>query len=232
MINLYYADIKDWDIEWVKGCLKESDFIKLQPIKHKPTLHLKMLNRVLLRYLFIHDHGIDEDQILYDYNDRGKPSLKYFPSLCFNSSYSHDLVVIGIADSYKFGVDIERIKHRADEDKIVESFFSSEEQACYRERRLVSQHAFYEFWTAKEGVIKALGKGLWEADIVPEVALMNDRFVLKSSQGTILDNWSVAFHPIHKEYVCSLVGNRSDIKVQLSCLSPEIVYDSKLRNYG
>jgi 4'-phosphopantetheinyl transferase len=231
MINLYYADIKDWDIEWVKGCLKESDFIKLHPIKHKPTLHLKMLNRVLLRYLFIHDHGMDEDQILYDYNDRGKPSLKYFPSLSFNSSYSHDLVVIGIADSCQFGVDIEKIKQRADEDRIVESFFSSEEQACYRERGLVSQHAFYEFWTAKEGVIKALGKGLWEADIVPEVALMNNRFVLKSSQGTILDHWSVAFPSIQKEYVCSLVGNRDNIKVQLSCLSPETVYDSKLRNH-
>lgn len=69
--------------------------------------------------------------------------------------------MIGIAGSCQFGVDIEKIKQRADEDKIVESFFSSKEQACYRERRFVSQHAFYEFWTAKEGVIKGLGKGLW-----------------------------------------------------------------------
>lgn len=231
-MNLYYADIKNWDMEWVRGCLKESDFIKLQPIRHKPTLQLKILNRVLLRYLFVHTYGIDEEQILYYYNDRGKPSLKYFPSLCFNSSYSHDLLVIGIAECCPFGVDIERIKPREDEDKIVESFFSSEEQACYRQRRLASPHAFYEFWTAKEGVIKALGKGLWEAEIVPKVILKNDRFVLKSSQGAILDDWNVTFHCIHKEYVCALVGNRSDIKVQLSCLSPETVYNNKIRNYG
>ncbi|MEX1013492.1 MAG: GNAT family N-acetyltransferase [Waddliaceae bacterium] len=33
IINRYYADIKNWDIDWVKGYLKESDFKKLQSIQ-------------------------------------------------------------------------------------------------------------------------------------------------------------------------------------------------------
>lgn len=222
LVNIYYAYIHDWNITLLKKNLSKDDFKKLESFQHLPTLNLKILNRSLLRYLFTYKYGIKNDQIEFVYNNREKPFLKNYSSIYFNSSHSEEVVLIGMTDKCRLGVDIEFIRARKDENAIARLFLSSEEYSSYQRHRSECPHAFYKFWTAKESVIKALGKGLWEGDLVPEITLLNNQFVLRS-KAKILNDWNITFLDLEKNYSGCLVTNHADIKVEILRLTPEII---------
>ncbi len=79
----------------------------------------------------------------------------------FNVSHSSELALIAVCRGRAIGVDIERIKHVSEADRIVASFFTAAEQAEFAavpER--VKALAFFRGWTRKEAVLKGLGIGL------------------------------------------------------------------------
>ena len=95
------------------------------------------------------------------FGPKGKPGLAA-PGCHFNLSHSGDLILLGINAHYPVGIDVEKIDlHRA-VDELVHRFFSAQEVESYQaygskdERRA----AFYQGWTRKEAVLKAIGCGL------------------------------------------------------------------------
>lgn len=218
-VNLYHTNVSDWDIAWLKTNLEREDLSLLESIKHAPTLNRKIVNKALLRHLLTNCFRIPPECIIFDYNNRGKPFLKSHPSIYFNCSHSEDLVLIGISEDCVVGVDIELIKQLPDEDGIAKSFFSNDEYASYRDYRLRYPHAFYQFWTAKEAIIKALGKGLWEAYDVPEIICQHNQFSLKS-ESKAFENWTLAFLDIHSSYSACLLASRKDIEIKIYDIKP------------
>jgi len=96
--------------------------------------------------------------------EHGKPSLTASQgqvALCFNLSHSEDVVLFGIAIGREVGVDVESIHRHLDVMEIARSSFSSEEVAALTrsepERRV---RAFFELWTHREVLLKAMGTGL------------------------------------------------------------------------
>lgn len=86
-------------------------------------------------------------------NQYGKP---YVPNqdLFFNLSHAGDYVVIA-TDEKEIGIDIEDIK--AASAGIAEKCFTADEQAWLKKQS--TDKAFYTLWTAKESIMKAVGKG-------------------------------------------------------------------------
>ena len=84
-------------------------------------------------------------------NEKGKPLSK---NAFFNISHSHGLVVMAIA-KHHVGIDIELIK-KAEENLI--KFISSPNELEY----IKSDKNFFEVWTAKEGLVKAYGNGIYQ----------------------------------------------------------------------
>ena len=85
----------------------------------------------------------------YYVSEYGKPMSK---NTYFNISHSHGLVVIAIAKK-EVGIDIELVRE-AEEN--IRSFISSEEEYLY----IKDNASFYEIWTSKESLTKALGSGI------------------------------------------------------------------------
>lgn len=101
-------------------------------------------------------------QLEFDTVKSNKPVLKNQSAILhFNLTHSHDMALVAVSNFFEVGVDIERIRQLNDMENIVNRNFSLEEQkalfALPAEERCRS---FYEFWTRKEAVIKANGKGL------------------------------------------------------------------------
>ena len=96
------------------------------------------------------------DQLEFDRflkNPYGKPYI-YDTSLNFNISHSGNTVVC-IFSKQAIGIDIEEVKEI--EYTLFDNVFSKVEMEQIQKQGLLK---FYEYWTKKEAVIKAIGKGM------------------------------------------------------------------------
>ena len=84
-----------------------------------------------------------------------KPVLNEVP-LSFNIAHSKDLVVCAVSDKCRLGVDVEYVKP-VDTAIFQDQFTRSEWDKIKADDSL---QTFYEYWTKKESVIKADGRGL------------------------------------------------------------------------
>jgi len=124
------------------------------------------LRDILSRYL-----NLPADQLTFSANPYGKPALAApeHAWLQFNLSHSGDaspelsagLALIAVTRDLAIGIDVERIDPPDNFPRLVEQFFSPNENAAFRalpESKRVA--AFFAGWTRKEAYIKALGTGV------------------------------------------------------------------------
>ncbi len=104
------------------------------------------LPEILGRYL-----NLEPEQIRFEYNSHGKPSLKGTHSLSFNVSHSNGLNLLAVTTDRSIGVDVEYIRPVKRMEAIARRY-SWPLELC--------PHDFFEAWTAREAVLKAIGTGL------------------------------------------------------------------------
>ncbi|KAB8151568.1 4'-phosphopantetheinyl transferase superfamily protein [Kordia sp. TARA_039_SRF] len=117
---------------------------------------LTILGRLLLKQgLKNFGEEYDENDIIY--TEYGKPKFKN-DKIKFNISHSGTIVVSILTDVKEVGIDIEKIHDINVKD--FEPQMSHNE--IYKIQNAVNvQEAFFSYWTQKEAVIKANGKGLY-----------------------------------------------------------------------
>jgi 4'-phosphopantetheinyl transferase len=83
------------------------------------------------------------------------------PSPEFNVSHSGSYALLGFSRDHPLGLDLERLRQMPDIDALVERFFSPAEREEYRALPPGQRTAgFFNGWTRKEAIVKALGEGL------------------------------------------------------------------------
>jgi len=158
-VHIFYSKIKDQPIS-----LDNSLFEKLPKdllAKNKKYLRwqdrkLNVLGKLLLiegLKLYNLDSGYLEK---LKYTKYGKP---YFLDLelDFNISHSGEYAICALAKGMRLGVDIEKIKE-IDLDSFPEVFTQNEFHNINTSKS--KEETFYNYWTIKESIIKAIGKGL------------------------------------------------------------------------
>jgi 4'-phosphopantetheinyl transferase len=117
----------------------------------------------------------DPAGLAFDYTDRGRPSLRLasHPGFDFNLAHSGDLALLALS-SRGVGVDVEQLRDMPNALAIARRFFSPGEVAALKrlpegERR----HGFFNAWTRKEALLKAVGAGLGALEEM-EVSLAPD----------------------------------------------------------
>lgn len=90
------------------------------------------------------------------YTDYQKPYFENLPYK-FNISHSGEVVICAFSNKYELGIDIEEIKD-IELDVFKDQMTENEWKAVMQAE--AQKEAFYEYWTKKEAVIKAHGKGL------------------------------------------------------------------------
>jgi len=116
------------------------------------------LRRVLAAYL-----GIDADVVDLVDGEYGRPALAtgHDQSLGFNWSHSGEQALIAIGRHVMPGIDVEHRRERPRALEIAQRYFSGDEAATLAALPAADRsNAFLELWTAKEAVLKALGRGI------------------------------------------------------------------------
>ena len=153
--------------------------------------HAALLGKILLRTA-LQKAGYPSGLELLQYTEWQKPILPGGPQ--FNISHSGNRVVCILGTSARIGIDIEFLKPF--------SFDGFEQQFTPREWAAIQTApspiaAFYHFWTAKESIIKADGRGL---------GIPLQELDLTAPNPICLDDgcWSVHNLPFFDGYACHM----------------------------
>jgi 4'-phosphopantetheinyl transferase len=118
--------------------------------------------RAFLRLLLSRLVGSESAALRFAYGPNGKPALEAPADLAFNLAHSGGLAVCAVAAGRSgLGVDVERVRPLGDLAGMARAAFAPGEAA-----RIVSLPeperllAFFDAWTRKEALLKALGRGL------------------------------------------------------------------------
>jgi 4'-phosphopantetheinyl transferase len=108
--------------------------------------------------------GVTPSSLAFDYGAHGKPALAGAPAgagLGFNVSHSGEMALVGVLRGVEIGVDVEAHREMTDRDALVRRFFSAAENRAYDALDPADrQRGFFDGWTRKEALVKALGQGL------------------------------------------------------------------------
>ncbi|MBA6151369.1 4'-phosphopantetheinyl transferase family protein [Gelidibacter maritimus] len=133
--------------------------------------------RALLKFLLAKHIVVDIGEINLKVDINKKPYLPSHPSVFFNVSHAEAYALIAIGKS-QIGIDIEFINRGFNYDDILKHVFNQKEIntiTVHSDKHL----SFYKFWTRKEAVVKAVGKGI--DDNISKIHVLDGLHSLPSS---------------------------------------------------
>lgn len=117
-------------------------------------------SRWLLRKVLGHYLQQAPASLVFNRSEKGKPYIAGNP-LKFNLSHSGHWALLALAQDMELGVDIEQIRDSRDLLGIAENYYHPDEFAQLRQRQGDEQlQFFYQLWTLKEALLKAIGVGI------------------------------------------------------------------------
>jgi 4'-phosphopantetheinyl transferase len=127
--------------------------------RHRYVLARSGLRCILSRYL-----SVEPKLLKFRYSPTGKPFLgDRFANarLCFNLSHTQQVAIYAVARNREVGVDIEQIQPSRDWEGIATRFFTPQENEMLQQLAPdLRLQGFFNAWTRKEAVLKAIGQGL------------------------------------------------------------------------
>ena len=144
-----------------------------------------ILRSILGRYL-----GIEPQQVLFDYEERGKPILADTladSGLWFNLSHSQGLALCAVSYQGQIGIDLEYMRQMSDVEALAKRFFLPREYEILRSLSPdQQQEIFFRYWTCKEAYLKATGEGLAQLEQIEILLSPTEPAQLQTSE-----NWSL-----------------------------------------
>ena len=117
--------------------------------------------RALLRCVLANYLVIQPQELVISLAKYGKPYLPEQEDVHFNISHSGDHLAISVTRNNAIGIDIEQWKKQANLQALVKRCFAREEKSYWQALPdEFKQYEFYRFWTRKEALVKATGRGI------------------------------------------------------------------------
>jgi 4'-phosphopantetheinyl transferase len=151
--------------------------------------HASLLGKLLLR-IALKNAGLSTDLGRLHYTTEKKPFFPEGPA--FNISHSGHRVICLLGDQRPLGIDIESLSPLPFDD-FQPQFTENEWAAILSDPSPLS--AFYRFWTAKESILKADGRGLG----IPLQSIDLSKTMTPTVDGA---TWSVHELPLFENYAC------------------------------
>ena len=161
-VHVWLFDLEGASIDFLgwEGLLSQDEIDRSRRFKFEQDRQRFIARRGILRQLLGRYCGVAPARINYIFNPDGKLSMPG-ELLHFNISRCQSRIVFGLTQNSEIGIDIEQVIPIPGFEHMMEFYFSLEE--CNTISSLppaVQLDAFYQVWTQKEAVLKALGQGL------------------------------------------------------------------------
>jgi 4'-phosphopantetheinyl transferase len=201
-MEILYTHISENDHSFLIDNYADIDGIKykekIQRYRRWQDAQLSLLGRMLLKYGLNTYYEIKEYEIYFTpYN---KPYLKN-EDVYFNISHTENLVICAIA-RFPIGIDVEFSNPQIDYMDFQSHMTPNEFNKIDNSKNKI--YSFYKYWTEKESVIKAHGKGL--SIPLKSFEIINNECLIECNQFYLKEIY------LDKGYVCSLASANNPIK--------------------
>ncbi|MFW5970236.1 MAG: 4'-phosphopantetheinyl transferase family protein [Halofilum sp. (in: g-proteobacteria)] len=144
------------------GLLTRGERQRIEGLRQPEARDRALVARALLRLELARRLQCRPEMIEFSFGPEGKPALAGGDAWHFNLSHSHDRVVLALAPIGPIGVDIESRARRTRINHLAHHFYGDgerEEMSVLNDE--ARRYRFFQLWTIKEAITKALGRGLW-----------------------------------------------------------------------
>ncbi len=163
--------------------------------------------RSLLKVLLAEYISLPVDSMILDIDPNKKPYLSSHPTVFFNVSHSGDYALIGISN-HPIGIDIEFVNESFNYKEILPNIFNSVEIDDINQSK--KKHTtFFQYWTRKEAIVKAIGKGI--DDDITRIPVNDGTHVIDSRIFREFKNLSVLSFDMNADYI-GAVATTQDLK--------------------
>jgi 4'-phosphopantetheinyl transferase len=193
------------------------DEIHVWRLAYQPQQRRAPLRQVLGVYL-----GVNERHVMLTHGEYGRPALAptHDQSLGFNWTHSGSHALIAIGRGIAPGIDIERLRSRPRALEIAARYFSQDEAAVLAALPDSARTtAFLELWTAKEAVLKALGRGLAFGLDRLSVARHAGQLTLDRLEGDDVAAWQLQRLPVEETLIGALAWRGDPRQIRLGTLA-------------
>ncbi|GGY30973.1 4'-phosphopantetheinyl transferase [Rhodanobacter panaciterrae] len=185
------------------------DEIHVWQLDYRPQHGREPLRSVLGVYL-----GIAAEHVTLVDGEHGRPALAdvHDPSLGFNWSHSGNHALIAVGRGVTPGIDLEQLRVRPRALEIARRYFCNDETTALTALPAATRDAvFLELWTAKEAVLKALGRGIAFGLDRLSIVSTTDGLTLQRLEGDDATAWQLQRLAVDTTLVAALAW-RGDVR--------------------
>ncbi len=148
----------------LRRVLSDEEQQRAERFRFEPDRRRYIAARAALRTLLGRYVDQPAERIVFSYSTAGKPFLQRADGGSgphFNVSHSGAIALLAFCADAELGIDVELVRDIEDTESIVRRFFcAAEVEQWMGLPGHLRQKAFYDCWTRKEAVVKAMGGGL------------------------------------------------------------------------
>ena len=148
-------EIWDCDLEAALREISEQRREQALKFKFEQGQQLCVLAYQLLKQGLREEYGITENPV-FEYNERGKPSIVGHPEIHFNLSHCKEAAACIVSDQ-PVGIDVESIREYKEG---LANYAMNDEEVHQIEASDNPAAAFIRLWTMKEATLKLIGTGI------------------------------------------------------------------------
>ncbi len=194
---------KDFDLLLPEERAKSETF-DLEEDRNRYILGKIYVRKLLLNYL-----KTEPQTLGFKYSERQKPLLENHPLVNFNISHSGDYIIIGFANKWSVGVDIELMNPHVDLYNMIINCMSTTEVSVILNSE-VPRQMFYKYWTRKEALLKGIGIGV--TDRMKEINCSDGLNLVPIEFSGFASSWKVWSFEMEESYSVS-IAHDSAIRV-------------------
>ena len=182
------CDCVKWSIVPIEDCTWDSVQAMLPRVseqrraqallfKHAFGQYACLKSYLLLQDLLREHYGIEGD-LVFSYNEHGKPMLKEVSNIHFSISHCKEAIAVAVADR-PVGIDVETL--RVPSEALVEKVMDKGEKLRF-DISDTPEDFFTALWTAKEAVMKCRGTGIVMEELPEILYKVRDEMIIETTR--------------------------------------------------
>ena len=145
--------------------------------KHAFGQYACLKSYLLLQDLLREHYGIEGD-LVFSYNEHGKPMLKEVSNIHFSISHCKEAIAVAVADR-PVGIDVETL--RMPSEALAEKVMDKGEKLRF-DISDTPEDYFTAIWTAKEAVMKCRGTGIVMEELPEILYKVRDEMIIETTR--------------------------------------------------